>query len=149
MSHLNSPSRKSNSCMHCIPMILLFVQSTVSSFYFVCYDIYYYTILESVLFLNPLTPMSDQDGISPYKINTESSRQVRRIKKKTKLGNYGLVQYQILQIETIGISWHTVGRITNEILGVKGLILADCHVHILRTVCTLLFDVSISRNVFS
>ena len=38
MSHLNSPSLKNNSCMHCMPMILLFVQSTVSSFYFVCFD---------------------------------------------------------------------------------------------------------------
>ena len=93
--------------------------------------------------------MSDQDRISPYNINTESSRQVRRIKKKTQLENYKLIQYQILQIEIMSILWQTIGRITNEILGVKGLILADCHVHILRTVCTLLFDVSISRNVFS
>ena len=30
---------------------------------------------------NPLTPMSDQDRISPYNINTISSRQVRRIKE--------------------------------------------------------------------
>ena len=29
---------KKNSCMHCMPMILLFVQSTVSSFNFVCCD---------------------------------------------------------------------------------------------------------------
>ena len=31
--------------------------------------------------LNPLTPMSDQDIISPYNINTISRRQVMRIKK--------------------------------------------------------------------
>ena len=31
--------------------------------------------------VNPLTPMSDQDRISPYNINTISSRQVMRIKK--------------------------------------------------------------------
>ena len=30
---------------------------------------------------NPLTPMSDQDRISPYNINTISSRQVMRINK--------------------------------------------------------------------
>ena len=30
---------------------------------------------------NPLTPMSDQGRISPYNINTISSRQVMRIKK--------------------------------------------------------------------
>ena len=31
--------------------------------------------------LNPLTPISDQDRISPYNINTISSRKVLRIKK--------------------------------------------------------------------
>ena len=30
---------------------------------------------------NPLTPMSDQDRIFPYNINTVSSRQVMRMKK--------------------------------------------------------------------
>ena len=34
-------------------------------------------------FINPLTPVSDQDRISPYNINTMSSRQVTRIKKNT------------------------------------------------------------------
>ena len=69
---------------------------------------------------NPLTPMSDQDRISPYNINTESSRLVRRIKTKTQLGDYKSIQYQILQIEITSIVWQTVGRITNKILGVKG-----------------------------
>ena len=77
--------------------------------------------------------MSDQDRISPYNINTESSRQVRRIKKKTRLGNYGLIQYQILQIEIISILWQTVGRISNEILGVKGLIDIFLYSHHLST----------------
>ena len=49
--------------------------------------------------VNPLTPMSDQDRISPFNINSESSRQVRRMKMKTQLGDYKLIQYQILQIE--------------------------------------------------
>ena len=31
--------------------------------------------------INPLTPMSDQDRISPYNINMILSRQVMRIKK--------------------------------------------------------------------
>ena len=31
--------------------------------------------------LNPFTPMSDQDGISPYSINTILSRLVTRMKK--------------------------------------------------------------------
>ena len=64
--------------------------------------------------------MSDQDRISPYNINSESRRQVRRIKKKTQLENNKLIQYQILQIEIMNILWKTIGRITNEILGVKG-----------------------------
>ena len=34
--------------------------------------------------INPLTPMSDQDRISPYNINTISSRQVMRLKKISK-----------------------------------------------------------------
>ena len=37
--------------------------------------------------LNPLTPMSDQDRISPYNINTISSRQVMRKKEKYQLGD--------------------------------------------------------------
>ena len=32
-----------------------------------------------------------------------------------------MIQYQILQIDIIRTVWQTVGRITNEILGVKGL----------------------------
>ena len=35
---------------------------------------------------HPLTPMSDQDRISPYNINTISSRQVMRIKKNISWG---------------------------------------------------------------
>ena len=67
--------------------------------------------------------MGDKDRISPYSINTESSRQVRRIKKNSIRGLQVEPQYQILQIEIISILWQTVGRITNEILGVKGLML--------------------------
>ena len=42
--------------------------------------------------------MSDQDRIYPFDINIESSRLVERIKMKTQLGDYKLIQYQILQI---------------------------------------------------
>ena len=45
---------------------------------------------------------------------------MRRIKKETKLGDYKLMQYQILQTNMIRIVWQTVRRITREILGVKG-----------------------------
>ena len=34
-----------------------------------------------------------------------------------------MIQYQILQIEIISILWQTVGRNTNEMLGVKGLMI--------------------------
>ena len=37
---------------------------------------------------NPFTPTSDQDRISPYNINTISSRQVMRIEKNI---NYGIL----------------------------------------------------------
>ena len=52
---------------------------------------------------NPLAPMSDQDRISPYNINTVSSKQVRRIKLKTQLGDYKLIQYQILQTDIMSL----------------------------------------------
>ena len=63
--------------------------------------------------------MSDQDRISPYNINTISSRQVMR--KKNQLEDYKLIQYQILQTNITRTVWQTVRRITHEILGVKEL----------------------------
>ena len=39
-----------------------------------------------VVFSNPLTPICDQDRISPYNINTISSRQVMGIKRNINLG---------------------------------------------------------------
>ena len=38
--------------------------------------------------LNPFTPTSDQDRISPYNINTISSRQVMRIEENI---NHGMI----------------------------------------------------------
>ena len=38
------------------------------------------------ILVNPLTPMSDQDRISPNNINIISTRQVMRIKKNINLG---------------------------------------------------------------
>ena len=40
------------------------------------------------LLLNPFTPTSDQERISPYNINTISSRQVMRIEKNI---NHGII----------------------------------------------------------
>ena len=71
---------------------------------------------------NPLTPMGDQDRISPYNINALSIRQVMRIKRnKICLRIFWLIQYQILRTSIIRIVWQTVRRITDEILGIKGL----------------------------
>ena len=73
-------------------------------------------------YFNLLTQMGVQDRISPYNINTMLSRQVMRIKKNiTKWRNCYLIQSQILQTNIIRIVWQTVGRISNEILGAKGL----------------------------
>ena len=42
-------------------------------------------------------------------------------KEKYQLWYYWLIEVQILQTNIIRSVWQTVGRITNEILGVKGL----------------------------
>ena len=43
-------------------------------------------INNQILGVNPFTPTSDQDRISPYNINTISSRQVMRIEKNINHG---------------------------------------------------------------
>ena len=53
-------------------------------------------------FVNPKTPISDQDRISPYNINTISSRKGMRIKKNIILEDYKMIQYQILQTDITG-----------------------------------------------
>ena len=53
-----------------------------------------------------------------YTISTISSRKLIRIKKNISW----LIQYQILQTNITGTVWQTVRRITNEIMGDKGLI---------------------------
>ena len=62
--------------------------------------------------------MSDQDRISPYIINTMSSRLVIRL-QKYQLGHYKFIH--ILQTNIKRIVLKTVRRITNEIQEVKGL----------------------------
>ena len=47
-----------------------------------------------------------------------------RIKKNTNQGDYKSIQYQILQTNISRTVQQKVRRITNEILGVKGLIQA-------------------------
>ena len=65
--------------------------------------------------------MSDQDRLSPYNINTKIKQTSNENKEKYQSGDYKLIQYQILQINITRTVWQTVKRITNEILGVKGL----------------------------
>ena len=43
-----------------------------------------------------------------------------RVKKKYQLGDYKLIQSQILQTNIARTVWQTVRRFTNEILGFKG-----------------------------
>ena len=65
--------------------------------------------------------MSDQDIIYPYIIDTKSIQGMRIKKNINNLEDCWLIQNQILQTQIIRIVWQTVRRITNEILGVKGL----------------------------
>ena len=59
------------------------------------------------------TPISDQDILSPYNINTVSSGQAIR-------GLFYSIQYQILQTIIIRIVLQTARRLTTEMLGGKG-----------------------------
>ena len=72
------------------------------------------------VFVNPSTPMRDQDRISLYNINTITGRQAMR-KRKYQLDGYLLIQYQILRTNIARIILQIVRRINNEMLGVKGL----------------------------
>ena len=72
------------------------------------------------VFVNPSTPMSDQDRISLYSINTITGRQAMR-KKIYQLDGYLLIQYQLLRTNVARIILQIVRRISNEMLGVKGL----------------------------
>ena len=60
--------------------------------------------------------MIDQDEISPYNINTISSRQGMELEE-----NNNFIQYQILQTNIIRVVWQTVRRIAYVILQVKEL----------------------------
>ena len=79
--------------------------------------------------------MRDQDRISPYNIKQTNNNNKEKYqlspynikqtnndnKEKYQLGDYRLIQYKILQTNITRTVWQTVRRITNEILGVKGL----------------------------
>ena len=71
--------------------------------------------------INPLTPISDQEIISPYNFNTTSNRQVRR---NISTRDDQLIQYKVSRTNFIRIVWQTVRRITNKVLGML-IILID------------------------
>ena len=57
--------------------------------------------------------MSDQDRISPYNIKQTNDEN----REKYKLGDYKLIQYQILQTNITRTVWQTVKRIIKWDLG--------------------------------
>ena len=69
--------------------------------------------------------MRDQKRISPYSINIRQTSDEN--KEKYQLGDYKLIQSQIIQTNITKTVWQTVRIITNEILGVKGLILGQTY----------------------
>ena len=72
-----------------------------------------------VITLNPLTPMSDQERISPYKINTISTRKVMGIKKNINLGIISRSNTKFSELTNVRIVWLTARRITNLIWELK------------------------------
>ena len=59
--------------------------------------------------LNPITPMSDQDRISPYNINTISRKDEMRI-RKISIRKLLVDLIQILQTDIIRRDYHRVYR---------------------------------------
>ena len=62
--------------------------------------------------------MNDQDRSLQHQGNIKQTSDEN--KEKYQLGDYKLIQYQILQTNITRTVWQTVRRITNVILGVKG-----------------------------
>ena len=51
----------------------------------VCFNMFHFLFFLKLSLFNPFTPMNDQDRISPYNINTISTREVMRIKENINL----------------------------------------------------------------
>ena len=60
-------------------VLIIIIITTIISYWY----LYGNKLLKKI---NPLTPMNDQDRISPYNINTISNRQVMRINKNINMG---------------------------------------------------------------
>ena len=65
--------------------------------------------------------MSDQERISLLQYQYNIKQTSDENKEKNQLGDYKLIQYQILQTNITRTVWQIVRRITYEILGIKGL----------------------------
>ena len=61
-------------------------------------EIYYYGGQQNMYSVNPLTPMTDEDWISPYNINTISSTLVMRVKKSI---NQGIISWSNTQFSEL------------------------------------------------
>ena len=61
-------------------------------------EIYYYGGKQNMYSVNPLTPMTDEDWISPYNINTISSTLVMRVKKSI---NQGIISWSNTQFSEL------------------------------------------------
>ena len=55
--------------------------------------------------INPLTSISDKDSVSPYINQYNIQLTSHENKERYHLGDYWLIQYQILQTDNIRISW--------------------------------------------
>ena len=71
-------------------------------------------------FVNPLSPTTNLDRFSQYTHNTKQTSDEN--KEKYRLGDYWLIQFQILQTNITKIIQQTVRRITYEILRAEGLV---------------------------
>ena len=70
---------------------------------------------------NLLTPVSDQDKNFSLQQQYNIRQACDENEEKYQLGDYKLIQHEIIQTNITRTVWQTVRRITNEILGVKGL----------------------------
>ena len=87
--------------------------------FYICWLIFFYS-LNIFLEIEPFKyewPRQNFFLQHHYNINQASDKN----KEKYQLGDYELIQYQILQTNNTRTVWQTVKKITNEILGVKGL----------------------------
>ena len=86
--------------------------------------------------INPLTSINDQGRISPYNINTLSSRQVRRIKRNINQGIISWSKPKFSQPELQKLYWRQEGELLMRSWGwkdLKGLkIHVSLHTHFLH-----------------